>query len=80
MKFGHVRVHHCHSQKSQFYNQKIIEKHIRSSKKPLEEMKREITLQISSPPDSPKAHLSQQPLSTPFFLCPSSSPLLSQNS
>ena len=59
---------------------KIIEKHIRSSKKPLEEMKREITLQISSSPDSPKAHLSQQPLSTLFFLCPSSSPLLSQNS
>lgn len=43
-------------------------------------MKREITLQISSSPDSPKAHLSQQPLSTLFFLCPSSSPLLSQNS
>lgn len=42
-------------------------------------MKREITLQISSPPDSPKAHLSQQPLSAPFFLYPSSSPLLSQN-
>ena len=41
-------------------------------------MKREITLQISSPPDSPKAHLSQQPLSAPFFLYPSS-PLLSQN-
>lgn len=43
-------------------------------------MKREITLQLSSPPDSPKAHLSQQPLSTLFFLYPSSSPLLSQNS
>lgn len=54
MKFGHLRVHHGHSQKSQFYNQKLIEKHIRSSKKPLEEMKNYIADLITSwLPESP---------------------------